>query len=47
MIYQAPELKFILLDQTDVIATSGLIDGGEMTDPVQELTKKMSELTFK
>ena len=28
MIYQAPELKFILLDQTDVIATSGLTDGG-------------------
>ena len=23
MIYQAPELKFIMLDQTDVIATSG------------------------
>jgi hypothetical protein len=23
MIYQAPELKFILLDQTDVLTTSG------------------------
>ncbi len=28
MIYQAPELKFIMLDQADVIATSGLTDGG-------------------
>ena len=50
MIYQAPELKFILLDQTDVIATSGLLsgltDGGEMTDPNQEKMKTMSELSF-
>ena len=48
MKYQTPELKFDLLEQTDVIATSGesvygITDGGAKGTDVE---KRFSDLTF-